>query len=191
LFVSVHHNTSPNTKANGVEAYYFSNQSKSLASSVAAGISNSAGMTNRGGKYSTYFVTRHQHFPSILVECGFLSNQTEYNRLIESSTQEQIAKGLSDGIIAYLNNSYISAPIGIERSEVALPDAPTSETSSSQASSSQVSSSIPSDRIFDETSSSISWFSDDEEDEPEIHSSDAPPNDYSDGGWINTPFYWE
>lgn len=117
IFVSVHHNTSPNAKASGVEAYYFSSQSKSLASSVSAAISKNTGFINRGGKHSTYYVTRHQHFPSILVECGFMTNQQEYNKLVDSSMQDQIAQGIFDGIIAYLNNSYITAPVGVETSD--------------------------------------------------------------------------
>lgn len=112
LFISIHHNSSPNASATGTEVYYFNDASKSLASNVASGISSSAGMTNRGARYSYYYVTRHQMFPAILAECGFVTSQSEYNRLIQDSTQTAIASGIASGAISYLNSGYASSETG-------------------------------------------------------------------------------
>lgn len=141
LFVSVHHNTSPNKNASGVEAYYFSDQSKALASNVAAGISNATGFINRGAKHSTYIVTKHQYFPAILAECGFLTNQEQYNKLIDPGYQDAIAKGITDGIVAFLNKSYLAAPVGVERS---APPTNNNNTSSIASPSTNNSSAAPS-----------------------------------------------
>lgn len=112
VFVSIHHNSSPNANASGTEVYYFNDASKALSSNVASGISSAAGFTNRGSKYSYYYVTRHQMFPAILAECGFVTSQTEYNRLIQDSTQSSIASGIASGIVSYLNSGYASSETG-------------------------------------------------------------------------------
>ena len=115
LFVSIHHNSNPNPEATGTEVYYFNNQSKALAAAMASAISGSASTTNRGGKFSYYYVTRNQSFPAVLAECGFVSSQIEYNRLIESSTQDRVADGIVSAVIGYLNGNYVSSATGTEQ----------------------------------------------------------------------------
>ena len=42
--------------------------------------------------------------PAALVETGFLTNETERERLQESAYQEKIARGIAEGIVRYLEN---------------------------------------------------------------------------------------
>lgn len=102
LFVSVHNNSSSNSSATGTEVYYFNAFSSSLASKVSANIASSFGSTNRGGKFGRFYVTRTNQFPAVLAECGFVSNQSEYEKLIKKSYQYSIAEGIANGIYSYL-----------------------------------------------------------------------------------------
>ena len=40
--------------------------------------------------------------PSVLVETGFLTNPAEDRRLQTTAYQERIARGIADGVMAYL-----------------------------------------------------------------------------------------
>lgn len=100
LFVSVHCNSAPNISAVGTEVYYFQGFSKTLASNASSAVSSGLSTTNRGAKASFYHVTLSSQMPSVLVECGFLTNQAEYEKLIKSKYQKQIAAGIADALSA-------------------------------------------------------------------------------------------
>ena len=102
LFVSVHNNSATDSSTKGTEVYYFNAFSSSLASKVSSGISSAFGTTNRGAKFGRYYVTRTNQFPAILAECGFVSNQSEYEKLLSKSEQYNIAEGIANGIYNYL-----------------------------------------------------------------------------------------
>ena len=50
---------------------------------------------------NTYYMYRQLNIPGVLIECGFLSNSTEREKLITESYQEEIAKTIVKGIINY------------------------------------------------------------------------------------------
>ena len=106
LFVSVHNNSAANSAAQGTEIYYFYPFSKALATSAAQNVSNQLATNNRGAKQSYYHVTLSSQFPSVLVECGFMSNKTEYEKLISSKYQQQIATGIADSLSAAIKSAY-------------------------------------------------------------------------------------
>lgn len=108
LFVSIHCNAAGNEKATGAEAYYFTPFSQPLADSVSASIGSylhnnvdSSGQGDRGEKYNYFFVTQQQEFPSILVECGFVTNYTEAMALANDKHQSGIANSIAEGIKNY------------------------------------------------------------------------------------------
>lgn len=60
---------------------------------------------NRGVRKENLHVLRESYFaPAVLVEVGFLSNQTSERKLKSSSYQRKIAYGISKGIINYLKS---------------------------------------------------------------------------------------
>jgi N-acetylmuramoyl-L-alanine amidase len=113
LFVSIHHN-SASAAANGVEVYYSSkpqdeafgggyndsrlSSSMNLASSIAASISNSTGATNRGAKDGNLFVCRNTKMTAVLVECGFITNPDEAQKLAASYYQDLEASAIANAI---------------------------------------------------------------------------------------------
>ena len=98
IFVSVHNNASTNAAATGTETFYFYSYGQATAAAIARNVSSALGTTNRGAKQSFYHITLSAQFQSVLVEGGFMTNPTEYEKLIQPSYQRAIAVGIANGI---------------------------------------------------------------------------------------------
>ncbi|WP_343264653.1 Ig-like domain-containing protein [Ligaoa zhengdingensis] len=108
VLVSVHANSAgSNSSARGSEAYYFYGFSSGLASRVSSGMANALNTTNRGGKKGLYYMTRTSEFATTLSETGFLTNNTEYEKMLSSSYQRSVAAGIANAI-----NDYLAAAAG-------------------------------------------------------------------------------
>ncbi len=107
LYISVHQNSSgSNPNAYGVQTYYNSPFSQPLAQAVQASLENVAPSSQWNywnGSQSSYnfIVTRERQFPSILVECGFLSNVEDEMRALDPSYQQAMVDAMVQGIINY------------------------------------------------------------------------------------------
>ena len=77
-----------------------------LAQFSSANISKALGSTNRGQKFGYYYVTRSMQYPAILIESGFVSNQTEYHKLINEDYQQAMAEGIAKAVSSYLSYMY-------------------------------------------------------------------------------------
>ena len=107
LFISVHSNSSAySASAAGTEAYYFNYWSSGLAQFSSSNIASVLNTTNRGQKFGYYYVTRTMQYPAILIETGFVSNQTEYHKLINEDYQQEIAQAISKAVSSYLSYLY-------------------------------------------------------------------------------------
>ncbi|MBQ5782668.1 MAG: N-acetylmuramoyl-L-alanine amidase, partial [Oscillospiraceae bacterium] len=100
LFVSIHQNSSTSPSAKGSEVWYFNPYSEIYADRISSSLSGALGTKDRGEKYGWYKVTTHMEFPAVLVECGFLSNVTEYDKLKNDDYQNAMATAIADGIAA-------------------------------------------------------------------------------------------
>jgi len=106
LFISVHNNTANSASAAGTEVYYHHGFSGTLAATASSKVSGQLNTTNRGAKNSYFQVTLSSQFQSVLVECGFLSNKNEYEKLIKNKYQARIAAGIADSISAAISAAY-------------------------------------------------------------------------------------
>lgn len=102
VLVSVHSNTAPNSSAKGTEVYYFYPFAKQLAANISANVASALGTDNRGAKAGLYYMTRESQFACVLAEIGFLSNDDEYTKMINSKYQNRIAEAIANGVSAYL-----------------------------------------------------------------------------------------
>ena len=59
---------------------------------------------NRGVKFARYFVIRNTTIPAILVECGFVSNPSERERMKSAWFRDGLARGIAEGIMRYRNS---------------------------------------------------------------------------------------
>lgn len=107
LFISIHQNASENSNANGVETYYIGNSNKKLAKSIHKNVLANTQAKDRYVRKGNLQVLRDNQKPSILLECGFISNNNEGYKLSTKAYQEKIADGVVEGIKDYLysNNS--------------------------------------------------------------------------------------
>lgn len=112
MFLSLHCNSVENPSPHGCEVYYFTPWSKTLAKNIndnlAAyydGIYADGTNSSRGDKYSYYWYTLEQSFPSVLVEMGFVSNQRECLLMADSDRQDGMARAIAQGIVEYFERA--------------------------------------------------------------------------------------
>ncbi|MCL2068507.1 MAG: N-acetylmuramoyl-L-alanine amidase, partial [Oscillospiraceae bacterium] len=106
MFVSIHNNAAQNLNATGTEVYFFTPFSRNMAVSASAYTAAQLSTNNRGARHSYYHITLSQQFMSILVECGFMTNRGEYEKLIQSANQRRIAAGLAESLSNTLQNTF-------------------------------------------------------------------------------------
>jgi len=98
IFVSVHYNYTWKQQVSGLETFYHTANSKRLAQLVQQGMLRRVRAVDRGAKFARYYVIRNCSIPSILVECGFVSNTAERNRMKSAWYRDSIARGIAEGI---------------------------------------------------------------------------------------------
>ncbi|WP_216829897.1 peptidoglycan-binding protein, partial [Alkalihalobacterium elongatum] len=106
-FVSIHAN-SFNKSARGVETYWnrssSSSLSKSLAEEIQKELVKAMETTDRGVKEGNFRVIREITIPSVLVEVGFIDNNSDGAKLAQSRYRERIADAIYKGTVTYYNN---------------------------------------------------------------------------------------
>ena len=107
MLVSINLNSQSNAHdAFGTETYYQANNvdgSQNLAKSVQDTICLYLNTRNRGIYPSNLDILRYTQVPSILVEVGFISNKEEEKKLNKSSYQNEMAEGIAQGILRYID----------------------------------------------------------------------------------------
>lgn len=95
-------------ESRGAQVFYYkqSAEGKKLAGIIQRHIVNEADTTNKRVEKadSTYYLLLHTNVPAVIVECGFLSNPEEAERLNSDSYQQKIAMGIYNGLMEYLTN---------------------------------------------------------------------------------------
>lgn len=109
VFVSIHQNHFGDSKYSGTQVFYSKNnpRSKELAEDIRAQIILNLQKENtREVKQSgtEIYLLYHSKVPSVMVECGFLSNEQETKKLKEESYQRQLAFLIALGIVEFLNS---------------------------------------------------------------------------------------
>jgi N-acetylmuramoyl-L-alanine amidase len=104
IVVSIHMNKFTDPSVSGPMAYYMkgSDPGQKLAEYVINEICDSIGRTRRFANPGDYFVLRETSAPSVLVECGFLSNPDDEKLLQDPAHQQKLADGIVKGITEYL-----------------------------------------------------------------------------------------
>lgn len=99
IFVSVHFNDSGRRGVRGFETYYSTPYARSLAERIQRKLLTMNGSANRGVRTAGFRVLRNAVHPSVLIECGFLSNRGDANRVASSSYREILADKISEAIV--------------------------------------------------------------------------------------------
>lgn len=103
LVISVHMNSFPSSKARGAQVFYGQgNESgQALAQSVGQTLSAEIEYAKQTAKVGDYFVLNCTNYPSILVECGFISNPDEELLLTSEDYQNKFCYALVCGVLKY------------------------------------------------------------------------------------------
>ena len=107
MVVSIHQNSYTDSSAKGAQVFYYSEseEGKKLAEILQKNLIEIADQeNNRVAKANTsYYILKNTSAPTVIVECGFLSNPEEESRLISAAYQEKLVEALQKGICEYLN----------------------------------------------------------------------------------------
>ncbi|MCB5558944.1 N-acetylmuramoyl-L-alanine amidase CwlD [Anaerosalibacter bizertensis] len=107
IFLTIHLNSFPQSKYYGAQTFYKEGceKSKKLAYIVQDELRNVLDENNKRIPQSkeNIYLLREVEVPSILIECGFLSNPDEEKLLQNDKYQEKIAWAIYSGIIRYFN----------------------------------------------------------------------------------------
>jgi len=105
IAVSVHQNSFQDSSAKGAQVFYYkhSAQGKKLAECVQKSFKENLDESNNRVEKadSTYYMLVHTNVPTIIAECGFLSNASETKLLIDENYQKKVADAISKGILSY------------------------------------------------------------------------------------------
>lgn len=105
LVVSIHQNSYTDASVKGPQVFY---SSYSTEGEVAAQlVQNELWKLDLESKREiksndTYYLLAHSNVPTIIVECGFLSNANDADKLIDSNYQEEMAEAIMKGIETYI-----------------------------------------------------------------------------------------
>ena len=109
IFISIHQNAYHTSNVKGAQTFYYDNsgQSKHLAESVQARLISFLDTENRkeAKANDNYFLLKKTATPAIIVECGFLTNDAEAEKLSRQDYQEKVAWGIYLGILDYFSNN--------------------------------------------------------------------------------------
>ena len=126
LFISIHMDSYSNSSARGYTIFYLNEFAypfaKALNERVNPVYKSLAGINGRGFKWGPYAVTNLHDCPSILIECGYMSNKDDLELIISSNYRNKLTQAMADGIVNYFNS--ISTIAG----KTAVTESPTSTT---------------------------------------------------------------
>lgn len=106
LFISIHQNKFGDSSVHGAQTFYSpnNNSSKELADFIQKSISGQMQSDNKRviKKSGTdIYILYHATKPTVMVECGFISNQTDLSNLKDDKYQSGMALSIAMGIINY------------------------------------------------------------------------------------------
>ena len=108
IVVSIHQNSFTQSSVHGAQCFYHedSEEGKKLASSIQKNIGIKADTDdNRQIKSdNTYYLLKNTSIPTVIVECGFLSNPEDEKLLLDEEYRARMAWAIYMGIIQYLND---------------------------------------------------------------------------------------
>lgn len=103
LFISVHMNSFPSEKSNGLHIFYSRNhpEAQAIAELMQGNISAITGAKSHAVKIAsdTLFLMKNPKPPAILAECGFISNPREEKLLCDEVYQSKIAFAIANAVI--------------------------------------------------------------------------------------------
>lgn len=106
LVVSIHQNSFQSSLVKGAQVFYYkySAEGKELANILQKNLIEELDNNNKrvAKEDNTYYLLINTKLPTVIAECGFLSNAQEAELLVTEEYQQKVARALYDGIVEYL-----------------------------------------------------------------------------------------
>ena len=107
--VSIHQNSYPEEYVHGAQVFYYTGSvvGKELAETIQKQLVEKVDKENKRQVKAndSYYLLKKTSVPIVIVECGFLSNKEEAQKLCTRQYQEKIAWAVHMGIVQYLNGN--------------------------------------------------------------------------------------
>ncbi|MBP3618207.1 MAG: N-acetylmuramoyl-L-alanine amidase [Lachnospiraceae bacterium] len=107
FFISFHVNANSSASVHGTSVYYSSANNKAaesglkssvIASTVCDKLSSAWGTKNRGVLTENFVVVHNNTVPAILIECGFITNNSDFEKIKDTSYQKKAAEAIYDSV---------------------------------------------------------------------------------------------
>lgn len=107
--ISLHQNSYPAEEVKGAQVFYYaqSTEGEALANVLQASLISRVDSENKrvAKANDSYYLLKKTPTPTVIVECGFLSNPAEANLLIDESYQNKLVRAIYMGILEYLESN--------------------------------------------------------------------------------------
>lgn len=111
LFLCIHNNASTSTSVNGTQVYYSDScpaytslSNKELATIYYEAITKATGLKKSGViDNNRYIVINQTKMPALILEIAFVSNQSDLQKLLDSSFTDKVAQGIRDATVEALS----------------------------------------------------------------------------------------
>lgn len=100
VYLSIHINYLEDTSYYGGQIFYYGEENKKLAEFLQSEF-NTISYPRSIKPMPNIYMYRRLKIPGVLVECGFISNKKERQKLITPAYQKEIAKVLTQGLVNY------------------------------------------------------------------------------------------
>lgn len=101
LFISFHFDSTDKANAaSGFTTYYYHAASKSLANTLSESLTSLA-LHNRGTAYGNFQVIRDSTMPAVLLEMGYINNDTDFRYIQATNYQKVVAELITAGLKTY------------------------------------------------------------------------------------------
>lgn len=104
--ISLHQNSYPSADVKGAQVFYYGQSTKgeALANILQDSLVSRVDPDNRrvAKANESYYLLKKTPTPTVIVECGFLSNPAEADLLLDTDYQDKLARAIYMGILEYL-----------------------------------------------------------------------------------------
>lgn len=106
--ISIHQNSYSGENSKGAQVFFQSSsvEGETLAKIIQAQMISSLGTWNhrQAKANNSYYLLKKTAKPTVIVECGFLSNEDEARKLCDKTYQRQVAWAIAQGALTYLDS---------------------------------------------------------------------------------------
>ncbi len=111
LVLSIHQNFYPSRHVRGGQIFYNAANEKSVLlgktlQTYLNELYQTVGVKPRESKAGEYFMLQCTSYPSVIVECGFLSNAEDEKLLCTDGWKNRLAQQIASGVMAYFSGSF-------------------------------------------------------------------------------------